>query len=973
MITIFEKFSSIGKPHITNVEAVFKAIKEGKVKEQIEKIRNEADQEAIGKLKMELPAVLYAGIFDIPITKTRADGSVYESFRNDKSLSIHSKLIPIDVDDVDPIKYKADAHKDPYIFALWSSPSGTGVHGLIKIADGNKHEEHYNALLKRYPIFDPTARNPSRILFMSYDPDMYINYDSKVFFEVIENIRNEGMQMTGVSTDYSKLNIASKMIQKAEIGQRHHSVIKASYLVGGWVSGGLVEESIAKKVLEYEVLKKFGAQEAEAEFQAVEDGVKAGQYMPINELATYERTAIEEMGLIDEELSFLVKNEVDEEYIRRYRAGLIPMGLPFGYDDMDKYLLLKEGEFYALLSHAHTGKAQPLSSKILTPKGWKLMGDTSVGDEIVGLDGKPQEILGIYPQGERDVYKVTISDGTHVYCDKEHLWTVNRYYMRHHGKNDENGINRYISDTSFITIPLSEMIGKEKLKGERKNGINNFRLPSISPIQFTDIEVPIDPYLLGSLLGDGCISSTTNPNMTTADVQTLELITSMEHVGNYNTRKKENRKDVYTIRMKPYIKQKLIELGLYGCKSNNKFIPNIYIYNSIEKRLELLKGLMDTDGSVDKNGSMSFSTISPMLRDGIIELVNSFGGRCLVKSKTKHYTSNGIKKQGQLCYNISIKMPSGIIPFKLDRKLKLINPKRYQDVYKYIEKIEYSHKEQCQCIRVSNEDSLYITDNYIPTHNTALTFWLIFLSSFKYDWGWVVYTGENRTASVKMKMVEHYIGKKIKDCSEAEFQEALKWVNERMFFINNDSMYSYDDLLKYTEKVSKFHSIKGLFIDPINALKVKGSNKYDSDMEMYTDMLLFTKRTNISVFVALHTRSQSQRERDNNGNQLIPFPADADGGAVLYNKVDIFLTMNRNIQDPQTWMVTEIYVNKMRNKDTGGDTTPRGQMIKLKMNKGIEFTDENGWLPIKRKGVVDDVVYTQATLDDIINDMETPF
>lgn len=609
MITIFEKFSSIGKPYTTSVEAVFKAIKEGKVKDKIEQIRSEQDQEIIGKLKMELPAVLYAGIFNIPIKKTRTDGTVYESYRNDKSLSIHSKLIPIDVDDVDPIKYKAEAHKDPYIYALWTSPSGTGVHGLIKIADGNKHEEHYNALLKRYPVFDPTARNPSRILFMSYDPDIYINYDSKTFFEVIENIRNEGILMTGVSTDYSKLNIASKMIQKAEIGKRHHSVIKAAYLVGGWVSGGLVEEDIARKVLNYEVLKKFGPQEADAEYQAVEDGVKAGQYMPINELATYERTAIEEMGMIDEELSFLVSNQNDEEYIRRYRAGLIPMGLPFGYTDMDKYLLLKEGEFYALLSHAHTGK-------------------------------------------------------------------------------------------------------------------------------------------------------------------------------------------------------------------------------------------------------------------------------------------------------------------------------------------------------------------------TALTFWLIFLSSYKYDWGWVVYTGENRTSSVKMRMIEHFVGKKIRDCSEFQFQEALKWVNERMYFINNDTMHSYDDLLKYAEKVSKFHSVKGMFIDPINALKVKGNSKYDNDMEMYTDMLLFTKRTNISIFVALHTRSQSQRERDKDGNQLIPWPADADGGAVLYNKADIFLTMNRNIQDPDTWMITEIYVNKMRNKDTGGNTTPRGQMIKLVMKDAVEFTDEYGWLPIKRAGREEPKIkYVPQTEEEIKNNI----
>jgi len=144
---------------------------------------------------------------------------------------------------------------------------------------------------------------------------------------------------------------------------------------------------------------------------------------------------------------------------------------------------------------------------------------------------------------------------------------------------------------------------------------------------------------------------------------------------------------------------------------------------------------------------------------------------------------------------------------------------------------------------------------------------------------------------------------------------------------------------------------------------------------MYTDMLLFTKRTNISIFVALHTRSQSQRERDKDGNQLIPFPADADGGAVLYNKADIFLTMNRNIQDPQTWMITEIYVNKMRNKDTGGNTTPRGQTIKLKMDKGIEFTDENGWLPIKRVGRVEPKIkYVPPTDEELEKIMkELPF
>ena len=167
-----------------------------------------------------------------------------------------------------------------------------------------------------------------------------------------------------------------------------------------------------------------------------------------------------------------------------------------------------------------------------------------------------------------------------------------------------------------------------------------------------------------------------------------------------------------------------------------------------------------------------------------------------------------------------------------------------------------------------------------------------------------------------------------------------------------------------------------MFIDPVNALKRNDKvNRYDYDMAMYTDMLLFTKRTNISIFLSLHTRTQSQRERDKDGNQPMPFPADADGGAILYNKVDIFVTMNRNIQDKQRFMYTEIYVNKMRNKETGGDVTPKGSAIILKFNWGVEFVDEHEKLPIKRKKLVQpEIEYTPATEEEIQEDLgEIPF
>jgi hypothetical protein len=108
----------------------------------------------------------------------------------------------------------------------------------------------------------------------------------------------------------------------------------------------------------------------------------------------------------------------------------------------------------------------------------------------------------------------------------------------------------------------------------------------------------------------------------------------------------------------------------------------------------------------------------------------------------------------------------------------------------------------------------------------------------------------------------------------------------------------------------------------------------------------------------------------------MPYPADADGGAILYNKADIFITMNRNIQDPDNWMVTELYVNKMRNKETGGDVTPRNTAIKIRMQKGIEFTDDYGRLPIDRSylGRINKIEYESATDKDAEDELEyVPF
>ncbi len=137
-------------------------------------------------LKSNLPCVLFTGEFNKPITKINASGKEYVSYRDDKSITKHSGLVPIDIDNVEDLDYAvSELINDDIIYALWRSSSGKGLHGLVKIGDGNKHTEHYRALIKRIKGLDTTAQNVARVLYVSYDPNIYVNTSSSVFYDII--------------------------------------------------------------------------------------------------------------------------------------------------------------------------------------------------------------------------------------------------------------------------------------------------------------------------------------------------------------------------------------------------------------------------------------------------------------------------------------------------------------------------------------------------------------------------------------------------------------------------------------------------------------------------------------------------------------------------------------------------------------------------------------------------------------------
>ena len=380
-------------------------------------------------------------------------------------------------------------------------------------------------------------------------------------------------------------------------------------------------------------------------------------------------------------------------------------------------LLNDDIKLVSLVGSSGCGKAQPLDADILTPTGYKKMGELNIGDEVVTPSGEYSKILQVFPQGCKEIFEVTFSDGTSTECCDDHLWATKNYLDR--------GYHR-----DWRILPLSEIRKQLYTKSSHKN----WSIPMVSEnINFSGGELPIDSYLLGVLLGDGSISNT-RTEFSTSDEFILEKVKGCL-ISGYEVKKISGNKYDYRIVMNieqrnyatvkgtynNYYVEHLNNLGLLGCKSTDKFIPDAYKFTSAENRIKLLQGLMDTDGTVSKNRmSVSFTTTSEKLKEDFKFLIESLGGKCTVTSRFTNYTHKGTKRTGQKAYTIFMSLPPNIIACSLPRKTERIKPRSKYVPTRFIVSVKSVGHKEAQCILIDHPTHLYITNNFIVTHNTLL-------------------------------------------------------------------------------------------------------------------------------------------------------------------------------------------------------------------------------------------------------------
>ncbi len=455
------------------------------------------------------------------------------------------------------------------------------------------------------------------------------------------------------------------------------------------------------------------------------------------------------------------------------------------------------------------GKAQPLHCSVLTPEGFKKLSDISIGDTLMGCDGKNQKVLGIYPQGVRPVYRVMTNDGAITYCDEEHVWNVR----------SSTGNSR---KAGFKNMTLKEMI----LKGiscplspsrqlSMRKPIPRFEIPVIEAMEYPEKNYDVDPYILGVLIGDGTLTGSvamfSNPDI---DSQIAENVGHLLPNGYVLNKNEAPQCPQYVITLvgdgEGYI-QRIKRLGL-NVHSTEKFIPECYKLGSHQQRISLLQGLMDTDGCAIKN-RVYFSTSSKVLAYDVVELVNSLGGIANVHIYERENKGDE--------YRVSVRIKE--CPFKLERKASEWNE---VPISRYIVDVARVEDCECVCIKVSNTDELYVTDNYIVTHNTTLALSAPNPVLFDYDGGIHRVNAAHRVPTVQITSWDEtnqvLSSEEIKEFSTIVIDTAGKMLSfmDKAIMAANPKMKKADGTLS----LQGYGVRKNMFINFVNQVTLMGKS-----------------------------------------------------------------------------------------------------------------------------------------------------
>jgi replicative DNA helicase len=564
-------------------------------------------------------------------------------------------------------------------------------------------------------------------------------------------------------------------------------------------------------------------------------------------------------------------------------------GVPTGFTDFDQMTSgLQRQDLVIIAARPSMGKAQPLDAKVLTERGWKTMGEVRPGDDLASIDGRPSTVIGIYPQGVKQIYKVSFSDGRATEACGEHLWRV--HYR--------SWAEPKVLTTTEVAALLKRRRYQKRLWVEMCSGEFGHDYP-----------LPVDPWVLGLLIGEG-------------DFNSIRFSTASESVL---TRMAAGPGDAgrYGVWPNP-LKEELNRLGLWAKRSESKFIPDLYKTAGREARLALLQGLLDADGRVEESGSVRFATSSEQLADDVVELARSLGGWATKKGKWPVYTHQGDRRQGPLSFVVNIAHPEPFSLFTLPEKRGRAAFKGKRRKMPVFTSIESSRSAEARCIAVTHPTQLYITDDYVVTHNTALALNMAQYAS-KNNHVVGVFSLEmsaeqlvSRLLCSEARVDAHRLRTGYLNREEwARLADALRRMFEMQIFIDDTPGVSVLEMRAKTRRLKAEHGLDLLIIDYLQLMSGRGriESRQQEVSQISRDLKGLAKELNIPV-IALSQLSRATETRSDHKPQL----SDLRESGSIEQDADVVCFIYRdevyNPSDENRGMA-ELIIGKQRNGPTG--------------------------------------------------------
>ena len=591
-------------------------------------------------------------------------------------------------------------------------------------------------------------------------------------------------------------------------------------------------------------------------------------------------------------------------------------GVPTGFADLDsKTSGFQAGDLIIIAGRPSMGKAQPLDSVVKTSSGWSPIGELEIGQSVASVDGRPSIVTGVFPQGTRPVYRVTFSDGRCAECCAEHLWKV------HYRDWDKPRV----MSTAQLTTALQRVRYRGRLWIDVPNG------------EFgDDAELPINPWVLGALIGDGQLSKGTvrfsNIDTTVLERMDVGIGARMERVyaggADWRLVQRDRGKSLggrLGWSTNPLVAE-LRLLGLWGLGSHDKFIPSIYMNACRSSRLELLKGLLDTDGWVESWGSVRVTTTSQRLAEQVAALVRSIGGWCSTTQRTPGYTYRGERRVGRVAYTLCISHPDPGSLFESPAKKERASQPRTRNKRLTFRSIEYSRDAETCCISVSHPSRLYITNDYVVTHNTALA--LNIAEHVAIDQGMpvAVFSMEMGASQLALRMLSS-VGKldqqrlrtgRLQDDDWPRLTSAIQKMHEAPLYIDETAAMTSIDLRARARRLARTCGRLGLIIvDYLQLMSASsaGENRATEISEISRGLKALAKELAVPV-VAL---SQLNRTVETRVDKR-PVMSDLRESGAIEQDADVILFIYRDeVYNPDTTdkNIAEIIIGKQRNGPIG--------------------------------------------------------